>query len=110
MSEVPSVSVSQVPDDAVILDVREPEEWSLGHAPGAVHIPLGDLPSRLADLPDTDAAPLAVACRVGVRSARAVAWLARQGFEVVNLDGGMKAWQSAGKALTNEGGAAPTVR
>ena len=96
--QVPQVSVTDVPDDAVILDVREQDEWDAGHAPGAVHIPLGDLPSRLGDLPD-DENTLAVVCRSGGRSSRAVAWLSQQGFDVANLDGGMRAWHGAGKPL-----------
>ncbi len=103
---VPQVSVTELPDDAVILDVREQDEWDAGHAPGAVHIPLGELPSRLDELPDTDAATLAVVCRHGGRSARAAAWLAQQGFDVANLDGGMAAWHSAGKELVAAAGTA----
>ena len=100
MSEIPTTTVSDVADDAVVIDVREPNEWAAGHAPGAVHIPLGDLPMRLDDLPDTDSGPVAVVCRSGGRSGQAVAWLAQQGFDVVNLEGGMKAWQAAGKPLS----------
>ncbi|MBB2987438.1 rhodanese-like domain-containing protein [Terracoccus luteus] len=103
MSEQPTTTVSEVADDAVIIDVREANEWAAGHAPNAVHIPLGDLPSRLADLPDTDAGTVAVTCRSGGRSSRAVAWLTQQGYDVANLDGGMKAWESAGKPLEGEG-------
>ena len=103
---IPQVSVSEIPDDAVVLDVREQDEWDAGHAPGAVHIPLGDLPARLDELPDTDAGTLAVTCRGGGRSSRAVAWLSQQGFDVANMDGGMKAWQSAGKPLTADSGTA----
>ncbi len=103
MSEQPTTTVSEVADDAVIIDVREANEWAAGHAPNAVHIPLGDLPSRLADLPDTDAGTVAVTCRSGGRSSRAVAWLTQQGYDVANLDGGMKAWESAGKPLDGEG-------
>lgn len=103
---IPQVSVSEVADDAIILDVREQDEWDAGHAPGAVHIPLGDLPARLEDLPDTDAATLAVVCRGGGRSSRAVAWLSQQGFDVANLDGGMVAWESAGKRLVADAASA----
>jgi rhodanese-related sulfurtransferase len=103
---IPQVPVSDVHDDAVLLDVREQDEWDAGHAPGAVHIPLGELPSRLGELPDTDAGTLAVACRGGGRSSRAVAWLSQQGFDVANLDGGMKAWQGAGKQLVADSGSA----
>lgn len=106
---IPQVSVSDVADHAVLLDVREQDEWDAGHAPGAVHIPLGDLPSRLHELPDTDAVTLAVACRGGGRSSRAVAWLSQQGFDVANLDGGMKAWAAAGKPLDADT-SSPTVK
>jgi len=73
MTFIPTVGVPDVADDAIILDVREPDEWSAGHAPGAVHVPLMDLPARLGDLPDVDGATLAVVCRSGGRSSRAVA-------------------------------------
>lgn len=106
---IPQVPVTAVPDDAVLLDVREQDEWDAGHAPGAVHIPLGELPSRLDELPDTDAGTLAVTCRGGGRSSRAVAWLSQQGFDVANLDGGMKAWQASGKPLVADTGD-PVVR
>ena len=106
---IPQVSVAEVADSALILDVREQDEWDAGHAPGAVHIPLGELPSRLGELPDTDAETLAIACRGGGRSSRAVAWLTQQGFDVANLDGGMKAWHGAGKPLVADAGA-PSVK
>jgi rhodanese-related sulfurtransferase len=109
-SQIPKVNVSDLADDATILDVREPEEWAAGHAPGAIHIPLGDLPARLAELSDADAGTVAVTCRGGGRSSRAVAWLTQQGYDVANLDGGMKAWQSAGKPMVADGDAAPDVK
>lgn len=99
MEPTPTVPVTALPDDAVVLDVREPDEWAAGHAPGAVHIPLGEVPARLDELPETDE-PLPVVCRSGGRSQRAVQWLVQQGFEVVNVDGGMRAWGAAGKPLT----------
>jgi len=108
MSEVPQIPVSEIPDDAVLLDVREPDEWQAGHAPGAVHVPLADVPSRLGDLPEV-AGRLPVVCRSGGRSGRAVEWLAQQGFEVANVDGGMRAWDGAGKAMTAENGESPSV-
>ncbi|NNG38309.1 rhodanese-like domain-containing protein [Flexivirga sp. ID2601S] len=100
----------QLPDDAVLLDVREQDEWDAGHAPTAVHIPLGDLPARLGELPEADEAhPLPIVCRSGGRSGRAVAWLAQQGFDVVNVEGGMKQWAAAGKPLTSEAGDAQVI-
>lgn len=100
-------SVHTFGDDAVLLDVREPNEWVGGHAPNAVHIPLGLLPTRLADLPAVDGA-LPVVCRSGVRSARAVVYLGTQGVEATNVAGGMQAWEEAGKALAADSGH-PTV-
>ncbi len=100
MSEIPTTTVSDVADDAVVVDVREADEWAAGHAPNAVHIPLGELTARLEELPDGDAVP--VVCRSGARSGRAVAWLVQQGFDVANLDGGMKAWAAAGKQLAGD--------
>jgi rhodanese-related sulfurtransferase len=108
MNHIPSVSVSDLPDDALVVDVREPDEWAAGHAPGAVHIPMGDIPARLDELPSTDES-LPVICRSGGRSGRAVQWLVQQGFDVVNVDGGMRSWQQEGKAMTAEAGQEPTV-
>lgn len=109
MSEIPTVSVNELPDDATIVDVREPDEWEAGHAPGAVHIPLGDLPGRLADLPD-DAQTLPIVCRSGGRSGRAVQWLLQQGFDVANVGGGMRAWAAAGKEMVGAPGTEPAVK
>ncbi len=106
---VPQIAVPDVADHDVILDVREHDEWEAGHAPGAVHIPLGELPERLHELPDSDSGTLAVTCRGGGRSSRAVAWLTQQGFDVANLEGGMKAWHAAGKQLVAESGT-PAVK
>jgi rhodanese-related sulfurtransferase len=109
---VPSVDAGNVPAGAVLLDVREDDEWDAGHAAGAHHVPMGDVPahldevSRLAEGP----AELVVVCRSGARSARVVAWLARNGVDAVNLDGGMGAWASAGRPLVSETGGEPFVR
>lgn len=107
MSPIPGVAVTDLPDDAVLLDVREDDEWAAGHAPGAVHVPLGDVPARLGELPDAE--PLAVVCRSGGRSGRAVEWLAQQGYDMVNVEGGMQAWAQAGKAMTATGPGDPEV-
>ncbi|TWE10452.1 rhodanese-like domain-containing protein [Rudaeicoccus suwonensis] len=101
---------SDLTDDAVILDVREQNEWDAGHAANAIHIPLGELPARFGELPEVDEAdPLPVICRAGGRSARAVAWLTQQGYDAVNVDGGMQGWQAAGKAMTTDDGSDATV-
>ena len=104
---LPTVHAPDVAEDAFLLDVREDDEWAAGHAPGALHIPLMDLPARLGELP-TDV-PVTVICRVGGRSAQATSWLVQQGYDAVNLDGGMFAWASAGKPMQCDGGDAEPV-
>jgi rhodanese-related sulfurtransferase len=109
---VPSVSAADVPPDAVVLDVREDDEWTSGHIDGSHHIPMGQLPNRVGDVVElTGTAPqLVVVCRSGARSAHAVAWLTRLGVDAVNLDGGLDAWVSAGRPMVSETGGAPFVR
>ena len=62
---------AQVPDDAVLLDVREDDEFAAGHAPGAVHVPLDDLPARAAELERFGGRPVHVLCRMGGRATTA---------------------------------------
>jgi rhodanese-related sulfurtransferase len=87
---------------AILLDVREDAEWQAGHAPGARHIPLSRLPGRIGDLPPRHT--IVTICRSGARSARAAGLLSRQGREVVNLSGGMRAWARAGLPVAASGG------
>ncbi len=100
---VPSVSPADVPDDAYLLDVREPDEWSAGHAPDAHHLPMMEVPARLAEIPtDRD---VVVVCRSGGRSAQVVGYLLGNGWDNVhNLTGGMRQWAAAGRSLTSEDG------
>ena len=101
MHSEPAVTVDQLPDplpeDLVVLDVREPIEWQQAHVPGSLHIPLMDLPTRIGEVP-ADGQVLVV-CAVGARSARAVQFLVQHGHDAVNLDGGLVEWQSAGRPL-----------
>lgn len=101
--KVPSVTVPEVPDDAYMLDVREPDEWAAGHAPGAHHLPMMDVPARLAEVPtDRD---VVVVCRSGGRSGQVVSYLMGNGWDNVrNLDGGMTDWAAAGRPLVSEDG------
>ena len=107
---IPTVTVEgipePVPDGVVVLDVREPVEWQHGHIEGAVHVPLSQLPLRLAELP---AGQVLVVCRVGARSAQAVMWLQQQGHDAVNLAGGMVEWAAAGRPMVSETGGPPQV-
>jgi rhodanese-related sulfurtransferase len=104
MNEVPTVEVAQVPDPVPeglqILDVREPVEWQHGRIDGAMHVPMGEIPARLAELPqDTQ---LLVVCKVGGRSAQVTAWLQQQGYDAVNLSGGMLEWVASGRAIVGD--------
>jgi sulfur-carrier protein adenylyltransferase/sulfurtransferase len=83
----------------VVVDVREPYEWDAGHVAGALHIPLGELPSRMAtDLPD-HSAPLLVYCLAGARSERAASYLAAHGYaDVANLKARISGWRERGGA------------
>ena len=98
--------MSAVPADAVVLDVREDDEWVAGHATGALHIPLAEVPARAGELPD---GPVHVICRSGGRSARAVTWLNQNGHDATNFEGGTTDWAQQGKPMTAEGPDAPTV-
>ncbi len=78
-------------DRLCVLDVREPEEVACAPFPGALHVPMGDVPSRLSEL-DPDA-EWVIVCHHGIRSAQVAMYLARMGFErVANLSGGIDQW------------------
>jgi rhodanese-related sulfurtransferase len=98
---------SLVEDGALLLDVRQPNEWEAGHAPGATFVPLGDVPTHVDDLP-RDRRIVAI-CRSGARSGRATEFLVAQGFDAVNLAGGMKAWAQAGYPVETDDGSPGTV-
>ncbi|MBL8484519.1 MAG: rhodanese-like domain-containing protein [Rhodocyclaceae bacterium] len=84
-------------EDAVVVDVREPDEWKAGHILNARHIPLAELEKRLGDLAKFKAKPVIVSCRSGSRAASASRILRKNGFEkVYTLEGGMQAWEQAG--------------
>ena len=89
----PDAALSLLAGGAALIDVRELEEWQVGRAPQAVHIPLGQLASELVALPNDR--KLIVVCRSGGRSNRAAAALVAHGLPAVNLAGGMQAWQAA---------------
>jgi rhodanese-related sulfurtransferase len=110
MQGIPTVSMDGVPDPLpeglVVLDVREPVEWAHGHIEGALHIPMNEIPERLAEVPEGQ---LLVVCKVGGRSAQVTAWLTQQGRDAVNLDGGMLDWEAAGRDMVSETGQRPLV-
>lgn len=75
-------------NDAVVLDVREPNEWALGTLDNSVLIPQGDVVARIDEL-DKET-PVLCVCRSGNRSSNVAMFLAFNGFTVANLEGGLK--------------------
>jgi rhodanese-related sulfurtransferase len=88
--------------EAVLIDVRQPGEWDAGHAPMATLIPLAELPDHLDELPKDRV--IVCVCRSGARSLRAATFLDEQGFEAVNLTGGMLAWFADALPLESDDG------
>ncbi|GHH91321.1 rhodanese-like domain-containing protein [Streptomyces capillispiralis] len=108
---MPTVRITDLKDGDFLLDVREDDEWKAGHAEGALHIPLSEFVSRYGEL--TEAAPqdgrVHVICRSGGRSAQVTMYLAQQGIDAVNVDGGMQVWESAGRPVVTDDGASGYV-
>lgn len=90
----PQEAQERIDSGAMLLDVRESIEYQTFHAPGAKLISLGVLDRRLKELPKER--EILVICNSGNRSAQAANLLAREGFKVTNVKGGMVAWQAAG--------------
>lgn len=94
-STLPVIDVvaAQVYPNALMIDVREENEWNEGHIDGAVHIPMAQLPERLSEL-DKKMTTIVV-CRSGNRSGKVAAWLINRGYDALNMTGGMLAWSEA---------------
>jgi len=105
--QIPEAPAGALPADAVLLAVREQDEWDAGHAPGAVHLPMGEVAERLDDVPD--GSPLYVICRSGGRSARVTQYLTVNGWDAVNVADGMFGWARAGRPMESAGDASPQV-
>jgi rhodanese-related sulfurtransferase len=93
---------------ALLLDVREPDEFAAGHAPDAKCVPLGELGARLDEL--TGTATVVCVCRSGARSAAAAEALTAAGYDAINLVGGMIAWAQEGLPIVSSSGGAGEVR
>lgn len=103
---MPTVPIADLKDGDFLLDVREDDEWKAGHAEGALHIPLSEFVARYGEL--AEAAPqdgrVHVICRSGGRSAQVTMYLAQQGIDAVNVDGGMQVWEAAGRFVVTDDG------
>jgi rhodanese-related sulfurtransferase len=103
----PEESKRRVDAGALLLDVRNPDEWQAGHAEGAAWIPMQELAERQDELPtDRD---IVVVCKVGGRSARVAEALVGAGYEAANVAGGLEAWQEAGLPIVTDDGQPGTV-
>ncbi|MGH8976541.1 MAG: rhodanese-like domain-containing protein [Acidimicrobiia bacterium] len=98
--EIEAVDAQAGSSDRVLLDVREPDEWEAGHAPGARWIPLAELDRARTEVPFNK--HIVCVCRSGARSARAAEALISWGFEAMNMVGGMRAWEAAGLPVVRD--------
>jgi rhodanese-related sulfurtransferase len=106
--QVPTVTADQVGEDAYLVDVREDDEWTAGHAPGAHHVPMMEIPARMSEVPNDR--EVVVVCRSGGRSGQVVNYLMNNGWDNVrNLDGGMRQWAAAGRPMVSEDSQPPRV-
>jgi rhodanese-related sulfurtransferase len=97
MAEVPEIDVTALAgilNEVFLVDVREPDEYTEAHVPGAILLPLSTVPDSLGELPGDRV--LHVICAAGARSARAVEFLRAQGFDAINIAGGTGAWIQSG--------------
>ena len=94
--------------DALVVDVRTDKEYQQGHVMNALHIPLGMLDNRIAELQAYKTSSIVMVCRSGARSGQAASKLKKLGFaDVHNLGGGMMAWERANLPVTTKKGVPP---
>ncbi|GAC1696769.1 MAG: hypothetical protein NVS9B6_04240 [Candidatus Limnocylindrales bacterium] len=93
----PQQASERLGSGAVLVDVREANEWAAGHATGAIHLPLGHLPNRIAELPA--GRELLFLCQSGSRSLMATKIATERGRAAKSVRGGTIAWAKAGLPL-----------
>jgi rhodanese-related sulfurtransferase len=97
---VPEITAAELADrlaGAIVVDVRQPHEFEMGHIPASLLIPLHELPDRLDEVPT--ASDVFVICRSGSRSYVASEFLRENGIAAVNVAGGLLAWVDSGLEL-----------
>ncbi|HMQ52938.1 MAG TPA: rhodanese-like domain-containing protein [Anaerolineae bacterium] len=93
--DVTTAAALQQNSEVLMLDVREEWEYAEGHIPAITHIPMGEIPNRLSEIPKDKT--LIVTCRSGNRSGQITEFLRQNGYDKVhNMQGGIIAWQQAG--------------
>ncbi len=96
---------SRLGSGAFLVDVRETDEYLSGHVPGAIHVPLSELPARIEECRNTRGGATVVICKAGGRSANACRMLDSIGVEAINVAGGTMAWVMSGRVVVE--GSAP---
>ena len=103
--EVPEIDVDELAQrraaGAVVVDVRQPDEYEDGHVPGARLIPLPEVPTRVDEVPQDETVLLI--CGSGGRSRRAAEFLRARGRDAVNVAGGTRAWVESGRDVIRGG-------
>ena len=98
---MPEITVDELAErlaaGAVVVDVREPDEYTAGHVASARPLPLAEVPERAGEVPTGQ--PVYLICARGGRSRRAAEWLAAQGVQAVNVDGGTMGWIESGRPV-----------
>lgn len=90
----PLTAKTRLENGAVLIDVREQNEFDEARVPGATLIPLSEFASRFEEMPKDK--EIVLMCAGGVRSAQAAQFAAQHGFKLTNLEGGIQAWHSQG--------------
>ncbi|MGY5765591.1 rhodanese-like domain-containing protein [Brachybacterium sp. DNPG3] len=98
-----SIAPTELPEGAQLIDVREQDEWDAGHAASARHVPASTLMEHLDELPEDG--ELYIVCRSGGRSAQVSQWLNANGYEAINVVGGMDLWFESGLPIVSDGDA-----
>lgn len=98
----PAAVEGLVGSGAIVIDVREQDEWLAGHAPESHVIPMSQVEARVGEFP-TDR-PAVILCRSGGRSNAIAQMLSAHGIDAVNVAGGMRAWEEAGLPVVSEAG------
>ncbi len=99
-SQFSEISVSEFAElfneQVFLIDVRETDEYVDGHVPGAIHIPLNEVPNRVEEFRNPQGGVTYVICKAGGRSASACAYLAQNSLNVINIAGGTMGWLMQG--------------
>jgi len=100
VNEITAPELATLGADATIIDVREQGEWDQARIGGSVLIPMSEFVDRIAELPKDET--LYILCATGNRSGRVTAYLENEGFDAVNVAGGIVGWQGAGHPVERD--------